>query len=159
MALVRLRPRARRRTRADGLGGPFGRELGGSGVRLGGTCSAAARRSARRGLGLFPPCRRRNPQSGHRTGGVGCMKRVFACVVVLGGSGIAAPALADEDCASAKGDIVIAARTPQVDLYDAAMGKRVMTLDQDKFPACAPIVARASNMMLEVEVNGGRYWV
>jgi hypothetical protein len=72
---------------------------------------------------------------------------------------MAAPALADEDCASAKGDVVIAARTPQVDLYDAAMGKRVMTLDEDKFPACAPIVARASNMMLEVEVNGARYWV
>jgi hypothetical protein len=86
------------------------------------------------------------------------MKHVFACVV-LAGSAMAAPALADEDCASAKGDVVIAARTPQVDLYDAAMGKRVMTLDEDKFPACAPIVARASNMMLEVEVNGARYWV
>jgi hypothetical protein len=72
---------------------------------------------------------------------------------------MAAPALGDEDCASAKGDVVIAARTPQVDLYDAAMGKRVMTLDQDKFPACAPIVARANNMMLQVDVNGTRYWV
>ena len=86
------------------------------------------------------------------------MKRVFA-FAVFAGSVLAAPAFADEDCASAKGDVAIAARTPQVDLYDAAMGKRVMTLDQDKFPACAPIVARASNMMLEVEVNGGRYWV
>jgi len=86
------------------------------------------------------------------------MKRMFACVLIAG-SVVAAPALADEDCASAKGDVVIAARTPQVDLYDAAMGKRVMTLDEDKFPACAPIVARAGNMMLEVEVNGTRYWV
>jgi hypothetical protein len=86
------------------------------------------------------------------------MKRMFACVLIAG-SVVAAPALADEDCASAKGDVVIAARTPQVDLYDAAMGKRVMTLDEDKFPVCAPIVARAGNMMLEVEVNGTRYWV
>jgi hypothetical protein len=86
------------------------------------------------------------------------MKRVFASVIVAG-SMMAAPALGDEDCASAKGDVVIAARTPQVDLYDAAMGKRVMTLDQDKFPACAPIVARAGNMMLQVDVNGTRYWV
>jgi len=86
------------------------------------------------------------------------MKRMFACVLIAG-SVVAAPALADEDCASAKGDVVIAARTPQVDLYDAAMGKRVMTLDEAKFPACAPIVARAGNMMLEVEVNGTRYWV
>jgi hypothetical protein len=86
------------------------------------------------------------------------MKRVLAGVV-FAGCVIAAPVIADEDCASAKGDVVLAARTPQVDLYDAAMGKRVMTLDQDKFPACAPIVARASNMMLQVEVNGARYWV
>jgi hypothetical protein len=86
------------------------------------------------------------------------MKRTFASVIVVG-SMMAAPALGDEDCASAKGDVVIAARTPQVDLYDAAMGKRVMTLDQDKFPACAPIVARANNMMLQVDVNGTRYWV
>jgi hypothetical protein len=86
------------------------------------------------------------------------MKGVFAGVL-LAGSVIAAPVLADEGCASTSGDVAIAARTPQVDLYDAAMGKRVMTLDQDKFPACAPIVARAPNMMLQVEVNGGRYWV
>ena len=86
------------------------------------------------------------------------MKRVFASVIVAG-SMMAAPAFGDEDCASAKGDVVIAARTPQVDLYDAAMGKRVITLDQDKFPACAPIVARAGNMMLQVDVNGTRYWV
>jgi len=86
------------------------------------------------------------------------MKRVFARVIIAG-SVMAAPAFADEDCSSARGDVVITARTPQVDLYDAAMGKRVMTLDQDKFPACAPIVARAGNMMLQVEVNGTRYWV
>ena len=86
------------------------------------------------------------------------MRSVFVSVLFAGGV-LAAPALADEDCASASGDVVIAARTPQVDLYDSAMGKRVLTLDQDKFPDCAPIVARAPNMMLEVQVNGAKYWV
>ncbi len=86
------------------------------------------------------------------------MRCMFVCAV-FAGSVLAVPAMADEDCVSVKGDVVISARTPQVDLYDAAMGKRVQTLDQDKFPACAPIVARAANMMLQVEVNGSRYWV
>ena len=86
------------------------------------------------------------------------MKPVLASVL-LAGSIMAGPAFADDDCASTPGDVAIAARTPQVDLYDAAMGKRVMTLDQDKFPACAPIVARAPNMMLQVVVNGAKYWV
>ncbi len=34
----------------------------------------------------------------------------------------------------ATGDLVISARTPQVDLYDGAGGKRVQTLDGSKFP-------------------------
>ena len=71
----------------------------------------------------------------------------------------AAPAFADDDCSATAGDVVIAARTPQVDLYDGAMGKRVQSLDADKFPACTPIVARAPNMMLEVSVGGAKYWV
>jgi hypothetical protein len=71
----------------------------------------------------------------------------------------AAPALADSDCPGT-GDVAISARTPQVDLYtDSAATKKAMTLDQDKFPACAPITGRAPNMMLEVEVNGAKYWV
>jgi len=73
---------------------------------------------------------------------------------------IAAPAsAADETCAGSTGDVVLAARTPQVDLYDSDMGKRVMTMDADKFPGCAPILARAPNMMLEVAISGAKYWV
>jgi len=70
----------------------------------------------------------------------------------------AAPAFAADSC-SAAGDMVLAARTPQVDLYDAAAGKRVETLDAAKFPACAPITGRAPNMMLQVGVGGKTYWV
>lgn len=65
----------------------------------------------------------------------------------------------DEACTNVTGDVVLAARTPQVDLYDGAMGKRVLTLDADKFPSCAPVSGRAPNMMLQVAVNGTKYWV
>jgi len=74
----------------------------------------------------------------------------------------ASPALAstDDACSSTSGDVALAARTPQVDLYsDSAATQKALTLDQDKFPACAPISGRASNMMLQVEVNGTKYWV
>jgi hypothetical protein len=71
----------------------------------------------------------------------------------------AQPALADDSCAGVKGDAVLAARTPQVDLYDGANGKRVMTMAKDKFPACVPIIGRAPNMMLQIQVNGSDYWV
>ena len=84
-------------------------------------------------------------------------------MAVLAVAALAAPcstAMADTgDCSNVTGDVVIAARTPQVDLYDNAAGKRVMTLDADKFPACAKIAARAPNMMLAIDMNGTRYWV
>jgi len=82
-----------------------------------------------------------------------------AAGLLLAGFQSSAIAQTDDACASARGDVVIAARTPQVDLYDGAIGKRVMTLDADKFPACAPISGRAPNMMLQVSVNGAKYWV
>jgi hypothetical protein len=66
---------------------------------------------------------------------------------------------ATEDCSTAKGDVVLSARTPEVDLYDAPTGKKVMTVEQGKFPACAPIIGRAPNFMLQVGMNGGKYWV
>lgn len=69
------------------------------------------------------------------------------------------PALAGDDCSSTKGDVVIGARTPEVDLYDGPDGKRVQTLEADKFPDCTPITGRAPNMMLRVTVNGTGYWV
>jgi hypothetical protein len=73
---------------------------------------------------------------------------------------LSAPAFATaDDCASATGDVVIAARTPEIDLYDGAAGKKVMTMEQSKFPACTPITGRAPNFMLQVNLNGARYWV
>ncbi len=75
------------------------------------------------------------------------------------GVAFAAPAAAATDNCPATGDLVLAARTPQVDLYDAAQGKRAQTLDGSKFPGCAPITGRAQNGMLQVNVGGKQYWV
>ena len=66
----------------------------------------------------------------------------------------------DETCSSVTGDVAMQARTPQVDLYaDAAGTTKSMTLDGDKFPSCSPITGRSPNMMLQVQVNGTKYWV
>jgi hypothetical protein len=84
------------------------------------------------------------------------MKRLV--VFALLGLGFSLPASADDNCA-ATGDLVLSARTPQVDLYDAAQGKRVQTLDGPKFPSCAPITGRAGNGMLQVNISAKQYWV
>jgi hypothetical protein len=71
----------------------------------------------------------------------------------------ATPALADDACSSS-GDVVLQARTPQVDLFtDQAGTQKAQTIEGDKFPSCAPITGRAPNMMLQVSVNGTKYWV
>lgn len=70
----------------------------------------------------------------------------------------AMPAMAADNC-PATGDMVLSARTPEVDLYDAAGGKRVQTLDAKSFPGCTPITGRAPNMMLQVNVGGRAVWV
>jgi hypothetical protein len=73
---------------------------------------------------------------------------------------LSSPALATaEECSSSAGDVVLQARTPEVDLFDGPSGKKVMTIEQSKFPACATILGRAPNFMLQVSVNGGKYWV
>lgn len=73
---------------------------------------------------------------------------------------LATPAFAaTADCASATGDVIIAARTPEVDLYDGASGKKVKTVEQSQFPTCTPITGRAPNFMLQVNMNGSQYWV
>jgi hypothetical protein len=68
-------------------------------------------------------------------------------------------AASDDTCSAVTGDVAIAARTPQVDLYDGPMGKRVQTMDGDKFPGCTPIIGRSPNMMLQVSLGGTKYWV
>ena len=86
------------------------------------------------------------------------MKSVFVLIVMGAMFAVPAAAVTGDTC-SASGDLVISARTPQVDLYDAAGGKRVQTMDAAKFPACTPITGRAPNMMLQISVSGTKYWV
>lgn len=72
---------------------------------------------------------------------------------------MAAPALAADDCTNVTGDVVLSARTPQVDLYDAPTGKRIKSVDDDKFPKCVAVTSRAPNMMLQVSIDGQAVWV
>lgn len=87
------------------------------------------------------------------------MKRVLAMAVFCAAALLGPPAWADDSCSNVKGDVVIGARTPEVDLYDGANGKRVETLSDDKFPKCTPITGRAPNMMLRINIGGTDYWV
>ncbi|HXC56867.1 MAG TPA: hypothetical protein VNU97_16325 [Rhizomicrobium sp.] len=89
------------------------------------------------------------------------MRQKLALAVLAGAFALAAtPSLAaSDDCASLTGDAVLSARTPQVDLYDAPTGKRIKTLDDDKFPKCLAVTQRAPNMMLQVSIDGAAVWV
>jgi len=88
------------------------------------------------------------------------MRRRFMLPIIAAAAIYAVPALASsEDCSSIAGDAVLSARTPQVDLYDAPNGKRIKSVDQDKFPTCLAVTQRAPNMMLQVTVDGAPVWV
>jgi hypothetical protein len=88
------------------------------------------------------------------------MKHAIWGAALFAGLTMGSQAFAAADtCTSVAGDVVLSARTPQVDLYDGANGKVVNTLDKDKFPSCTPVTGRAPNMMLKVTVNGTDYWV
>lgn len=85
------------------------------------------------------------------------MRRLLACAFL--GALSVAPACAETASSCGSGDMVLGARTPEVDLYDAASGKRVQTMDAKAFPTCIRITGRAPNMMLQVVVGGKPYWV
>ena len=86
------------------------------------------------------------------------MKYVLAAIALICATHSAA--FASDSCSKVKGNVVLSARTPQVDLYDNADGRnRVMSLDKGKFPNCTPVIARAPNMMLQVTLNNTPYWI
>lgn len=89
------------------------------------------------------------------------MRPTLLLILLAGAMALgASPAFAASgECASVTGDAVLSARTPQVDLYDAPNGKRVKTLDEDKFPKCLAVTQRAPNMMLQVSIDGAPVWV
>ena len=89
------------------------------------------------------------------------MRHILLTAVLVGCSAsLCAPAWSIDDCSAVQGDVVLEARTPQVDLFNDAAGKeKALTLDKEKFPACAPITGRAPNMMLQLQIDGKKYWV
>jgi hypothetical protein len=89
------------------------------------------------------------------------MRHILVSAVITGCFALmSVPARSTEDCSAVEGDVVLEARTPQVDLFSDASGKETaLTLDKAKFPACTPIIGRAPNMMLQVQIDGKKYWV
>jgi len=71
----------------------------------------------------------------------------------------AAPAFAADECSTVTGDAVLSARTPEVDLYDGPAGKRIKSLDNDRFPKCLAVAQKAPNGMMQVTVDGQPAWV
>ena len=91
--------------------------------------------------------------------GASGMKAVIATAALCAAMTLSQAAQAGDSCSKIAGDVVLAPRTPEVDLYDGPNGKRVQTLKGAAFPACIPITGRAPNMMLRVDLNGAQYWV
>jgi hypothetical protein len=89
------------------------------------------------------------------------MRQILLTAVIIGCfASVSAPAWSSNDCSAVQGDVVLEARTPQVDLFNDDSGKeKALTLEKEKFPTCAPIVGRAPNMMLQVQIDGKKYWV
>jgi hypothetical protein len=57
-------------------------------------------------------------------------------------------------------EVVLEARTPEVDLFDAPSGgTRVLSIAKDDFPTCLPILAQTEARMLKVDIDGTEYWV
>ncbi len=56
--------------------------------------------------------------------------------------------------------VVLEARTPEVDLFDAPSGgNRVISIARDEFPTCLPILAQTEARMLKIDIDGTEYWV
>jgi hypothetical protein len=76
---------------------------------------------------------------------------------------LASPAAAvdgDATLCSGKANIVLNARMPAVDLFDAPSGGKVVaTITNDKFPPCLPILEQSPAFTLKVQINGGQYWI
>jgi hypothetical protein len=90
-------------------------------------------------------------------------------VLLLAGALLAAPAQAglfsksdsssSNSCGAGK-DVVLDARTDEVDLFkDAAGTQKAQTIEQNKFPTCLPITGRVANEMLQISMNGASFWV
>ncbi|MGH8323811.1 MAG: hypothetical protein ACRETD_08455 [Steroidobacteraceae bacterium] len=87
------------------------------------------------------------------------MNRLVLGFALAGCTLMTAPAFAADTCSGVSGNAILSARTPQVDLYDGPTGKRIKTLDADKFPKCLAVSQKAPNGMLQVTIDGQVGWV
>jgi hypothetical protein len=91
----------------------------------------------------------------------------YATSILLGGSllALASAALAIDPpgaagaCSGQMG-IVLSARTPEVDLFDAASGgQRISSIPKAKFPTCLKILETSPSRMLKVDIDGKQVWI
>jgi hypothetical protein len=89
------------------------------------------------------------------------MKKFLFLALPLIGAALtpSAPALSADACVD-QDAVILSARTPEVDLFDAPSGgNRVMSISKADFPACLPILAQTEARMLKVSIEGTEYWV
>ncbi|MGY9107083.1 MAG: hypothetical protein ACKVG0_11250, partial [Alphaproteobacteria bacterium] len=87
--------------------------------------------------------------------------QAYCSATVLGALTPPPPAKAAQNniCADVE-EVVLEARTPEVDLFDAPSGgTRVLSIAKDDFPTCLPILAQTEARMLKVDIDGTEYWV
>ena len=84
--------------------------------------------------------------------------RVLFAAVCL--SALAWPAYAEPATCTPQNNLIISARTPEVDLFEQPTGGQpAMTMAKAAFPSCLPILEQSPNKMLKVDINGKPYWV
>jgi len=72
----------------------------------------------------------------------------------------AVPAYAEANSCTPQNNLIVSARTPEVDLFEAPTGGQpVLTMAKADFPSCLPILEQSPNKMLKVDINGKTYWV
>lgn len=82
------------------------------------------------------------------------------CVVTAFMLAMAAPAYAETNSCAPQNNLIVSARTPEVDLFEAPTGGQpALTMAKADFPSCLPILEQSPNKMLKVDINGKTYWV
>jgi len=91
------------------------------------------------------------------------MKFSTAFAVAIAFAPPASAMTAPEASCSATGNIVLSAKTPEVDLYEgndpSESARFSRTLSAADFPTCLGIEGQAPNAMLKVAIGGKDYWV
>ena len=90
------------------------------------------------------------------------MRYAHAIAAATFAAGLMPAFAADNAAGSCTGQvgIVLAARTPEVDLFDApAGGQRISSIPKAKFPTCLRILEQSPSRMLKVDIDGKEVWI